>query len=75
VSIGKNATQYIGGLDIKAVILFSYCNVTVMVDESYTGKYCCYYYTAAAVAVVAFVVVADDDLVQISIDTSILGKH
>jgi hypothetical protein len=59
VSIGKNATQYIGGLDIKAVILFPYCNVTVMVDESYTGKHCCYYYMAAAVVTFVVVAVAD----------------
>jgi hypothetical protein len=51
-----------------------HCNLAIMVDESYMGKRC-YYYMAAAVAIVAFVVVADDDLVQISIDTSVLGKH
>jgi hypothetical protein len=39
-----------------------------MVDGSYMGKHCCYYYIAA-------VVVVDDDLVQISIDTSVIDKH
>jgi hypothetical protein len=47
------------------VSMAHYCNVTVMVDESYTGKHCCYYYIAAI----------DDDLVQISIDTSVLGER
>jgi hypothetical protein len=45
-----------------------------MVDGIYMGKHCSYYYMAAVVAMtfVVAVVVADDDLVQISIDTSVL---
>ena len=44
-----------------------------MVDRSYMGKHCCYYYMTAVVTFVVFVDV--DDLVQISIGTSVIGKH